>query len=121
MLGVANEYATDIVEQDNSYYEKELIDLMTENCKDASKSSKGINRLKVKVINSIDSKLDNLINMNVYKTEEHMNLFLQNAREMIFGYYKSVNLKGFNKSLVDKEDKIKELIKNIFNYSNFLY
>ena len=121
LLGVANEYATDIVEADNSYYEKELIDLMTENFKDTSKSSKGINRLKVKVINSIDSKLDSLINMNIYKTEEHMNLFLQNAREMIFGYYKSVNLKGFNKSLVDKEDKIKELIKKVAIVENILY
>lgn len=121
LLGVDNEYAVDIVEEDNSYYEKELIDIMIESYKEASIHSKGINRLKVKVINAIDSKLDSLINMNVYKTEEHMNLFLQNAREMIFGYYKTVNLKGFNKSLVDKEDKIKELIKKAAVVENVLY
>ena len=94
---------------------------MVENCRDASKLSKGINRLKVKVVNSIDSKLDNLININIYKTEDHMKLFLSDAREMIFGYYKSVSLKGFNKALIDKEDKVKELIKRVATVENILY
>lgn len=121
ILGIPNEYSVEIVEADNSYNEKMLTDLMVENCKDASKVSKGINRLKVKVINSIDSKLDNLINLNIYKTEEHMKLFLVDAREMIFGYYKSVSLKGFNKALINKEDKIKELIKRVAIVENILY
>ena len=121
LLGIPNEYSVEIVEDDNSYNEKMLTQLMVENCRDASKLSKGINRLKVKVINSIDSKLDNLININIYKTEDHMKLFLSDAREMIFGYYKSVSLKGFNKSLIDKEDKVKELIKRVAIVENILY
>lgn len=121
LLGIPNEYSVEIVEADNSYNEKMLTDLMVENCREASKVSKGINRLKVKVINSIDSKLDNLINLNIYKTEEHMKLFLVDAREMIFGYYKSVSLKGFNKALINKEDKIKELIKRVAIVENILY
>lgn len=121
LLGIPNEYSVEIVEADNSYNEKMLTDLMVENCREASKVSKGINRLKVKVINSIDSKLDNLINLNIYKTEEHMKLFLVDAREMIFGYYKSVSLKGFNKALINKEDKIKELIKRAAIVENILY
>lgn len=121
LLGIPNEYSVEIVEDDNSYNEKMLTQLMVENCRDASKLSKGINRLKVKVVNSIDSKLDNLININIYKTEDHMKLFLSDAREMIFGYYKSVSLKGFNKSLIDKEDKVKELIKRVAIVENILY
>lgn len=121
LLGIPNEYSVEIVEDDNSYNEKMLTQLMVENCRDASKLSKGINRLKVKVINSIDSKLDNLININIYKTEDHMKLFLSDAREMIFGYYKSVSSKGFNKSLIDKEDKVKELIKRVAIVENILY
>ena len=121
LLGIPNEYSVEIVEVDNSYNEKMLTQLMVENCRDASKLSKGINRLKVKVVNSIDSKLDNLININIYKTEDHMKLFLSDAREMIFGYYKSVSLKGFNKVLIDKEDKVKELIKRVATVENILY
>lgn len=121
LLGIPNEYSVEIVEVDNSYNEKMLTQLMVENCRDASKLSKGINRLKVKVVNSIDSKLDNLININIYKTEDHMKLFLSDAREMIFGYYKSVSLKGFNKALIDKEDKVKELIKRVATVENILY
>lgn len=121
LLGIPNEYSVEIVKGDNSFSEKILTQLMVENCKEASKVSKGINRLKVKVVNSIDSKLDNLININIYNTEEHMKLFLADAREMIFGYYKSVSLKGVNKSLIDKEDKIKELIKRVAVVENILY
>lgn len=121
LLGIPNEYSVEIVEVDNSYNEKMLTQLMVENCRDASKLSKGINRLKVKVVNSIDSKLDNLININIYKTEDHMKLFLSDARDMIFGYYKSVSLKGFNKVLIDKEDKVKELIKRVATVENILY
>ena len=121
LLGIPNEYSLEIVEEDNSYDEEQLIQLMVENCKEATKSSKGINRLKVKVVNSIDSKLDALININIYKTEEHMKLFLADAREMIFGYYKSVNLKGFNKTLISKEGKIKDLIRRVAIVENILY
>jgi len=94
---------------------------MEKNVKEAVSMAKGINRLKVKVINSIDSKLDNLINMKIYKTEDHMNLFLENAREMVFGYYKSVNLKGFRNQLIYKEDKIKQIIRRIAIVENIIY
>ena len=94
---------------------------MEKNVKEAVSMAKGINRLKVKVINSIDSKLDNLINMKIYKTEDHMNLFLENAREMVFGYYKSVNLKGFRNQLIFKEDKVKQIIRRIAVVENIIY
>ena len=96
------------------------IKLMQKNIKEAVSMAKGFNRLKVKVINSIDSKLDNLINMKIYKTEDHMNLFLENAREMVFGYYKSVNLKGFRNQLIYKEDKIKQIIRRIAIVENII-
>ena len=121
LLGVENEYYIEFVSEDNSYNEEALINLMIKNVKEAVSMAKGINRLKVKVINSIDSKLDNLINMKIYKTEDHMNLFLENAREMVFGYYKSVNLKGFRNQLIFKEDKVKQIIRRIAVVENIIY
>ena len=121
LLDIENEYSTEVVEADNSYYENSLINLMIENCKEAASLTKGINRLKVKVVNSIDSRLDNLINMNIYKTKEHMNLYLENARTMVFGYYKSVNLPGFKRNLIGKEDKINKIIRRIAIIENILY
>ena len=120
-LGIANDCYTEIVEEDKSDDEEKLIKLMIESCEEASSSTKGINRLKVKVVNSIDKRLDNLINVNIYKTKEHMNLFLEDAKGMVFGYYKSVNLPGFRRNLVSKEDKINEIIKRIAVVENILY
>lgn len=121
LLEIPNEYSTEIVKEENSYNEEILAKLMIENCKEAAKDSKGINRLKVKVVNSIDSKLNNLNSINIYKTDDHMKLFLENAREMIFGYYKSVNLKGFNKALIAKEDDINKLIRRVAVVENIIY
>ena len=121
LLDIENEYSTEVVEADNSYYENSLINLMIKNCKESASLTKGINRLKVKVVNSIDSRLDNLINMNIYKTKEHMNLYLENARTMVFGYYKSVNLPGFKRNLIGKEDKINKIIRRIAIVENILY
>lgn len=120
-LGITNDCYTEIVEEDKSVDEEKLIKLMIESCEEASSSTKGINRLKVKVVNSIDKRLDNLINVNIYKTKEHMNLFLEDAKSMVFGYYKSVNLPGFRRNLVSKEDKINEIIKRIAVVENILY
>ena len=120
-LGVVNDCYTEVVEADNSNDEEKLIQLMIKSSEEASASTKGINRLKVKVVNSIDKRLDNLINVNIYKTKEHMNLFLEDARNMVFGYYKSVNLPGFRRNLISKEDKINEIIKRIAVVENILY
>ena len=120
-LGIVNDCYTEIVEPDKSNDEEELTQIMIKNCEEASSSTKGINRLKVKVVNSIDKRLDNLINVNIYKTKEHMNLFLEDARNMVFGYYKSVNLPGFRRNLISKEDKINEIIKRIAVVENILY
>lgn len=121
LLDINNKYSTEIVKADNSFDEEKITALMLENCKEATKASKGVNRLKVNVINSIDSKLDTIINMNIYKTPGHMKLFLDLAREMVFGYYKSVTLTGFKKSLIGKEDKINEIIKRIAVVENIMY
>ena len=110
LLGIENQYSTEVVKADNSYDEEKLTELMIENCKIAANLTKGINRLKVKVVNSIDKRLDDLINMNVYKTKEHMELYLENARTMVFGYYKSINLPGFKRNLIGKEEKINKII-----------
>ena len=40
---------------------------------------------------------------------------------MVFGYYKSVNLTGFRRNLISKEDKINEIIKRIAVVENILY
>lgn len=121
LLGIENEYSTEVVEADNSYNEKNIINLMIKNCREAASSTKGINRLKVKVVNSIDARLDNIINTNIYKTKEHMNLYLENARNMVFGYYKSVNLPGFKRNLIGKEDKINKIIARMAVVENILY
>lgn len=121
LLDIENEYSTEVVEADNSYNEKNLINLMIKNCREAASLTKGINRLKVKVVNSIDERLDNLINTNIYKTKEHMNLYLENARNMVFGYYKSVNLPGFKRNLIGKEDKINKIIARMAVVENILY
>ena len=113
LLGIENQYSTEVVKADNSYDEEKLTELMIENCKIAANLTKGINRLKVKVVNSIDKRLDDLINMNVYKTKEHMELYLENARTMVFGYYKSINLPGFKRNLIGKEEKINKIINKI--------
>lgn len=121
LLGVKNQYLPEIVVCDNSQEEKDLITLMLDNCKKATKSSKGINRLKIKIVNSFDKHINNLINMNVYKTKDHMNLFLNEAREIIFGYYKSVDLPGFSKELKNKEHNVHELIKKVAIIENIMY
>ena len=121
LLGIENQYSTEVVKADNSYDEEKLTELMIENCKIAANLTKGINRLKVKVVNSIDRRLDDLINMNVYKTKEHMDLYLENARTMVFGYYKSINLPGFKRNLIGKEEKINKIINKIAVIENIIY
>lgn len=121
LLGIENQYSTEVVKADNSYDEEKLTELMIENCKIAANLTKGINRLKVKVVNSIDKRLDDLINMNVYKTKEHMELYLENARTMVFGYYKSINLPGFKRNLIGKEEKINKIINKIAVIENIIY
>lgn len=121
LLGVKNQYLPEVAVSDNSQDEKDLIALMLENSKEATWSFKGVNRLKVKVINSFDKYINNLINMNVYKTKDHMNLFLKDAREIIFGYYKSISLKGFSKELKDKEHLVNKLIEKVAIIENIIY
>lgn len=121
LLGVTNQYLLEAITSDNSEEEKDLISLMLENSKEATGHSKGVNRLKVKVVNSFQKYINNLINMNVYKTKDHMNLFLNDARELIFGYYKSVSLKGFSKELKDKEHLVNRLIEKVAIIENIIY
>ena len=121
LLNIDNKYCMETVEAAGSLAEKRLSELLVDHCKEAATVSKGINRLKVKVVNSIDKRLDNLIKMKIYKTHGHMELFLEEARNMVFGYYKTVNLKGFKNQLIDKEDKINEIIKRIAVVENTLY
>ncbi|MGL5417593.1 MAG: helicase-related protein [Clostridium sp.] len=121
LLGVENEYSKQIVTSNNSKEEEDLIRLMVENFREATRVSKGVNRLKIKVVNSFDKYLDNLINTNVYKTKEHMKLFLDEAREIIFGYYKSVNSKGVSKEFKEKEYLVKSLIQKVGVIENEIY
>ena len=121
LLGVKNQYLLEIVESDSSQEEKDLISIMVKNSKEATGYSKGVNRLKVKVVNSFEKYINNLINMKVYKTKDHMNLFLNDAREIIFGYYKSVSLKGFSKELNDKGHLVNKLIEKVAIIENIIY
>ena len=121
LLGKTNEHKLESVSEKNDIDENSLAVVMIKNCKEASRSTKGINRLKVKVVNAIDKNLDSLISFNIYNTEDHMRLFLNNAREIVFGYYKTVNLKGFKENLLTKEDKIIKIIRRMAVVENILY
>ena len=121
LLGIANENCSELVVEDNSENEQKLIDLMIEKIPEAVEISKGINRLKMKTINSIDKKISHFLEMNIYKTHEHMNLFLEEARNLVFGYYKSLNLKGVRKNLIFKEKEIQKIIRRIAVVENIIY
>ena len=53
LLSIENKYSTEVVLEEKSIDEENIINLMIENIVEATKSAKGVNRLKTKVINSI--------------------------------------------------------------------
>lgn len=121
LLGITNEYSTEIVEEKNSMEEEKLIKIFIDAISSTNFSANGINRLKMKVINSIDKRINHLLNMNIYKTNEHMNLFLDDARKLVLGYYRSLNLKGVKSFLRSREEEILRLIRRIAVVENYLY
>lgn len=121
LLGITNEYSTEIVEEKNSMEEEKLIKIFINAISSTNFSANGINRLKMKVINSIDKRINHLLNMNIYKTNEHMNLFLDDARKLVLGYYRSLNLKGVKSFLRSREEGILRLIRRIAVVENYLY
>ena len=121
LLGKANEHSIEIINEEDSEDENKLINIFIDTISNNNFSANGINRLKMKVINSIDKRIDNFVNMNIYKTNEHMNLFLEDARKLVFGYYKSLNLKGVKSFLRSREYGILEIIKRIAVVENYLY
>lgn len=121
LLGKTNMNNIEILTEENTENEEKIINTLIDAISTVNFSANGINRLKMKVINSIDKRINNLINMNIYKTDEHMNLFLEEARKLVLGYYKSLNLKGVKSFLRSKEDGILEIIKRIGVVENYLY
>lgn len=121
LLGITNEYSTEIIEEKNSMEEEKLIKIFINAISSTNFSANGINRLKMKVINSIDKRINHLLNMNIYITNEHMNLFLDDARKLVLGYYKSLNLKGVKSFLRSREEGILRLIRRIAVVENYLY
>ena len=121
LLGITNEYSTEIVQEKNSMEEEKLIKIFINAISSTNFSANGINRLKMKVINSIDKRINRLLNMNIYITNEHMNLFLDEARKLVLGYYKSLNLKGVKSFLRSREEGILRLIRRIAVVENYLY
>jgi len=120
-LNITNEHIIDIIKPENSSNEYKIIDIFIDVISNTNFNANGVNRLKMKVINSIHKKINNLLNMNIYATNEHMNLFLEDARKLVFGYYKSLKLKGVKSFLRSREDGIIEVIKRIAVVENYLY
>lgn len=121
LLNIDNIYETEEVEEEYTYEEEMLINVFIDTISQVNFSANGVNRLKMKVINSIDRRIDHLKYMKIYKTDEHMNLFLEDARKLVLGYYRSLNLKGVKSFLRSREDGIIDIIRRIAVVENYLY
>lgn len=121
LLDIPNDYFTECVEESYSEMEKELIDMMTNVCRDVDSYLDGVQQLKMKVINTIDKRIDDLLTRNIYKTDEHMNLFLQEARKLVFGYYKTIRGSRGNKGLKSREGSIYKIIRRMAVVEKVLY
>ena len=121
LLGIENEYFTQSVHENYSKSEEELIRIMIKSCRNVISHMDGIPKLKIKVINALDKRIDNLLNMNIYKTDNHMNSFLEDARKLVFGYYKTMTIGRGRYGLKSKENKILEIIKRMAVVENVLY
>lgn len=121
LLDIKNEYEAELVQEENSIDEENLVKVFIDTISDVNFSASGINRLKMKVINSLDKRIEHLKVMNIYKTNEHMNLFLEDARKLVLGYYRSLNLKGVKSFLRSREEGIINIIRRIAVVENYLY
>ena len=121
LLGIPNDYFTECVHESQSENEKELINIMSEACRDVDSYLDGVHKLKTKVMNTIDKRIDDLLTRNIYKTNEHMNLFLEDARKLVFGYYKTISAIRGRNVLKKKESSILKIIRKMAVVENVLY
>ncbi|WP_294404130.1 DEAD/DEAH box helicase [uncultured Clostridium sp.] len=121
LLGIPNDYFTECVDESASPSENELIDIMESSCRDVDSQLEGILKLKMKVINTIDKRIDTFLNMKIYKTAQHMEKFLEDSRKLVFGYYKSLSIGRDRHHLRQKEERIEKIIKRMAIVENILY
>ncbi|MGN0145466.1 MAG: RNA helicase, partial [Clostridium sp.] len=121
ILDIPNDYFTECVHESHSESEKELINIMTSSCRDVVHCVDGIQKLKMKVINTIDKRIDNLLTRNIYVTDEHMHLFLEEARKLVFGYYKTISDTRVRKGLKSREESIIKIIRRMAAVEEILY
>lgn len=121
LLNLNNEYYTECVYENHSLEEETLIELMKKNCINVNSHIEGIQRLKMKVMNSLDRRLNDLINMKIYKRHEYMDDFLTSARKIVFGYYQSLYERRNKKYLKTKENMILKLIERMAITENTIY
>lgn len=121
LLGIPNDYFTECIEESHSKSEEEFVKLMITSCRKVNDYLDGASSLKMKVVNTIDKRIDSLLNMKIYKTHEHMDSFLQDARKLVFGFYKSVTSGRGRHHLKSKENGILKIIKRMAVVENVLY
>ena len=121
LLNIPNDYFTECVYENDSESEKELINIMTEAFKDVDSYLDGVQKLKLKIINTIDKRIDNLLKGKIYKTDDHMNLFLEDARRLVLGYYKTISSYRGKNRLKNREGRIIQIIRRIAVVENILY
>ena len=121
LLDIPNDYITECVHESHSENEKELINIMSEASRDVDSYLDGVQKLKIKVMNTIDKRIENLLTRKIYKTNEHMNLFLEDARKLVFGYYKTISAIRGGNALKKKESSIIKIIRRMSVVENVLY
>lgn len=121
LLGIPNDCFTECVEASETESEKELTDIMVSSCRYVDSQLEGILKLKMKVVNTIDKRIDTFLNMRIYKTAQHMDKFLEDSRKLVFGYYKTLSIGRDRYHLRKKEERIEKIIKRMAVVENILY
>lgn len=120
-LNIENNYKVDVVKECGSIEEKNTIAVLTQNFRKAEMLYGKHSSLKMKAISTIDSRINKFLTIKVYKTENNMKLFLEEARRFVFGYYNSINGRKGSKNLKSKESEILKIIRRIALIENVLY
>ncbi len=121
LLKIPNDYFTECVTEGHSIGEEKLIEIMTDSCRNVHSQIEGITQLKIKVMNTIDKRIDSLLSMKIYKTDDYMNLFLEDAGKLVFSFYKSMTIGRGRHHLKNREDRILKIIRRMAVVYNILY
>ena len=72
-------------------------------------------------MNTIDKRIDSLLSMKIYRTDDYMNLFLEDAGKLVLGFYKSMTIGRGRHNLKNKEGGILKIIRRMAVVYNLLY